>query len=448
MIVLGNRRPLSERILPYAYPFAIGLFVVALLCLLFFFLMFRQKTQTSSLLTGSSSLAHDDFEEIGRGVLDLHRPSGQELPDFSEELTLQALNTRPDAKQMEEEGGQPRLLFRFRGNPIPILARSGQTLYLSWEKATTSRKEWNGPPSPISVSHSPTPWKIEPLVIGQQAFIAASAPNETLEILVRKTEEESAICQKPRLANWLKILKAARFWTTDRFLSSYSQTPSQQQLKIGFGKSSAEKVLVITPGQHLFFASGEWQQGSLEQAKRRPLAQLVDQGEASLIFRVWDESGFYHETVTIPALSSEAYSFTKMESLFSALKARNNSEISSVMGKRRIVLKPGDWWIKTCRGWRRLKKRNEIEDYVSFRLLGELFVMDALETFQGRAVMKGYQFDPLRQHMQPFLLPIAEAPGHSNKTYPSTAEKPAVIQEKKSRRAILVPREHKEKSSP
>ncbi len=446
MIVLGNRRDFSEAFLGYLYPFSIGLFVVAAVSICFIFFSFRQRELESPPLTGILSLPKNSFEAIGQGVFNLQRQDVQQLPNLRDELILRALNTRPDAKQMEEESGQPRFLFGFRGNPVPVTAKSGQILYLSWEKAALAKKDWYGPPAPISISSTPTPWTIEPLVLENQVFIAAKTAKETDELLLKKSEGPNAIREKVQNTIWYQLLKTARFWTTDRFCSSYSQTTANS-LKVGFGRLNSAKVLIIDPGQYLFFASGEWQQGNLEFAGGRPLAQVLSQTDSALTLQIWDESGFFLETISIPPLSPESYPFTKMDALFSALKARNNSEVSSVMGKRRVVLKPGDWWIKTERGWRRLKKRGEIEDYLSFRLLGELFVVDGLEMFQGKTVIKGQQFDPLRQRMQSFLLPIAEAPGRNSKPHSSGPAKDLPPREKKPHRPLSVLREHNKDSA-
>ena len=118
VIVLGNRRDFFDSFLPYFYPFAIVLFIGTMLSYLFCFFIFQQKEPVPYSLTGSSSLAKSDFDAINRGFLNLRRQQVLQLPNLEEELALRALNTRPDAKQMEEEGGHPRLLFSFRGNQI------------------------------------------------------------------------------------------------------------------------------------------------------------------------------------------------------------------------------------------------------------------------------------------------------------------------------------------
>jgi hypothetical protein len=75
------------------------------------------------------------------------------------------------------------------------------------------------------------------------------------------------------------------------------------------------------------------------------------------------------------------------------------------------------------RGWHRLKNRQEKEDYQAYRLLGELIVVDELESFQGRTVLKGRLVDPLRLHVEPFSLQIAESKGRMNKAhYPNGSQ--------------------------
>ena len=73
-----------------------------------------------------------------------------------------------------------------------------------------------------------------------------------------------------------------------------------------------------------------------------------------------------------------------------------------------MVLREGDWVLKTASGFRNLKKLEQIEDCIYHRLQGELFVFDQLETVQGKSVMKGHFFDATRSQMQTLSFPISQ----------------------------------------
>jgi hypothetical protein len=96
-----------------------------------------------------------------------------------------------------------------------------------------------------------------------------------------------------------------------------------------------------------------------------------------------------------------------MEELISAARPRAASELSCVLGKRRVVLREGDWWLKTTAGWRHLKKLGEIEDYLEHRTRGELFIFESIAMEKGKAVIKGQCFDTMRTQMQPIVLNVS-----------------------------------------
>ena len=71
-----------------------------------------------------------------------------------------------------------------------------------------------------------------------------------------------------------------------------------------------------------------------------------------------------------------------------------------------MLLKVGDWVLKTKRGWKRLKKSDEIDAYLNHHLVGDLFIFDALERKGGRVVLKGHFFNEMRTQKQKITVPI------------------------------------------
>lgn len=345
--------------------------------------------------------------------------------NFTNGLQLYALNTRPDAQQIEHEIGQPQFLLAFHGHFMPLALRSGQPVYFSDEKSNPSLNRVNGPPSPLVISPSPTNWKITPTALEDRVFIQIEDNKIKSELLLHKdASKRTSFHEKAFGSNWFRSLKSAKFWTADR-LASEQERSKEDRLKLGFGAQNAENVVVCSVGDYLVFISGRWQAGQLAFAKGRPLAKLLAVSASGLTLTTWDETGFFSQMITIPIIDMAPYAFVRPESLFSSLKQRNNSEVSCIMGKRRVVLKAGTRWIKSQRGWHRLKSRPEIEDYGSYRILGELIIIDGLESFQGRTVIKGRLIDPLRLHIESFSLQVAESPGRTNKPHhPGPVEKP------------------------
>jgi len=71
-----------------------------------------------------------------------------------------------------------------------------------------------------------------------------------------------------------------------------------------------------------------------------------------------------------------------------------------------LILKRGDWLLKTAAGWRNIKRPQEIEDCLYHRLKGELFIFDAIEKEGGKMVLKGNLFDEMRTQAHPVTILI------------------------------------------
>ena len=97
---------------------------------------------------------------------------------------------------------------------------------------------------------------------------------------------------------------------------------------------------------------------------------------------------------------------------------RSSSQVAWTIGKRRFILKEGDWLLKVGRSWRNLKTEKDIEDCLSHRLKGELFIFDSIEKQQGKVFVKGHLFDEMRTHVTELKIPVATegtSPGKGKK---------------------------------
>lgn len=84
-------------------------------------------------------------------------------------------------------------------------------------------------------------------------------------------------------------------------------------------------------------------------------------------------------------------------------KLRSKNQVTCHMEKKRFILRPSDWLLKTDKGWHKLKGLEEINAYITQDIRGELFVIDAIDP----SGIRGRYFDEMRTHMQDILLPIS-----------------------------------------
>jgi hypothetical protein len=70
-----------------------------------------------------------------------------------------------------------------------------------------------------------------------------------------------------------------------------------------------------------------------------------------------------------------------------------------MLEKHCMVLKAGDWVLKSANRWKILRKSQEREAYLNGKLAGELFVFDQIQSKQGQKMMHGRLFNSGRTQM-------------------------------------------------
>src|SRR5690606_31598397 len=84
------------------------------------------------------------------------------------------------------------------------------------------------------------------------------------------------------------------------------------------------------------------------------------------------------------------------EDLFSMVRIRSEKQISCMLEKQCMVLKLGDWVLKTTGRWKILRKKDEKEAFLNGKLFGELFILDQILQKQGQKMIAGRLFNPGR----------------------------------------------------
>jgi hypothetical protein len=218
----------------------------------------------------------------------------------------------------------------------------------------------------------------------------------------------------PSQQNFIQVLKSARGLSHDLLIEKYggrefSHLNSKGILELSDGVASY--ACFVAPCDYLIYENEEWRVCSREALKKEcPVAFVKGVTPSQIEIETWDETGFCPVEIQV-GIEKPARFQPKPEIMPSRIRLRSGSQVSCAFGKRRVILRQGDWLLKTTNGWRNLRRSEEIEQFLSRRLRGELLIFDAIEKDQGRAVIKGHLFDETRTQMQPLVLPIeAEKP--------------------------------------
>jgi hypothetical protein len=378
----------------------------------------RSAKESSSQTLSRVGAKSISYETIGKGALSLNsQRTSQFLPWLGNELLLFARNTRPDAQRFEKT-----LLIGVKAFAEEKKIGSDEKIYLSEldkEKEGKRGLRFSGE-------------KAASIILKPLSFNRNSVTFEMVRKLEDQKEEKSQLVltvsdQKARRLDSLHQKEDAAFAKTaneakhlgkDRLLEVYGGEEwrfLKEKEKIQFTHEGESYVCFVSTGEYLMWDEGKWKVvAASEISSSLPVAQVKSASPRGVELEVWDETGFFRLLVKIET-HPPAKTGSKESTLFSSIRLRNGTQVTCVAGKRRMVLREGDWVLKTPSGFRNLKKLEQIEDCIYHRLQGELFVFDQLETVQGKSVMKGHFFDATRQQMQTLSFPISSQEKKSSK---------------------------------
>lgn len=326
-----------------------------------------------------------NYEEIGWGPLSLNGLRSQgPLPFLTKELVVLGKNDRPDS--------QRSFLLGLNSSQEEIMVAERQPIFLV--KGDDDKWHFSLSKTPLCVS-------------------AAVSDNDNDKVVVHVTssEEEGSFALRAfdktgdniEKMPYVKALQNAKFWGPDLLIQNYGGRDYRDLLKKNKVEVSG-RIYFVGEGDLLVWKEGEWKEASYQNIPPLvPIAKVVRQTSSGVQFQIWDESGF-HKILSHKSLENSQKTGHKAEELFSSVRVRTPTEITCLLGKRRVILREGDWWLKMDSGWKKLKTVSDIEDYLDHRLRGELFIFESIAADKGKVVLKGNSFDMMRTEMQPLSL--------------------------------------------
>lgn len=378
------------------------------------------------------NFSHDKelhLEEIGRGALALHPPKRSSLvPDLSREIIVLARSSRPDCDPKEST----LLLSTKSGNEKRIVA-PGEQIFLKCHKNKDEE-------STYSFSDKKTPLWIRPMLNSSEdicfevGFFTPSKQNEGFfeeisQVIIQQVK--SSLFKEKNENAFLSSIRQAKWWGNDSLFTEYGGKEYKDIMhkqKVEIPSEVGPQFYFLEAGDYLVWEEGKWQKTSLREVSAGfPLAQVKRAEDKVLEMQVWDEKGFYPQTLRFDLQPSSKLS-QKSDLHSASVRLRSSSQVVCSIGKRRLILKEGDWIMKVGRSWRVVKRNKDINDCLEHKLRGELFIFDSIDKQQGKLFLKGHLFDEMRTQMTPVSLPIssedpASAKGKKSKASPLLKKK-------------------------
>lgn len=162
-----------------------------------------------------------------------------------------------------------------------------------------------------------------------------------------------------------------------------------------------KQILSLNINDALYFVNGKWQK---ERALSCPIAELRQEG-LDFHFLISDASGFFSHIHKLAKSYDETFNIASM--IPDSVKVYESGVISCQIGHQRLVLKKGDWVLKTQHVCQILKTKMSLEKLINFERYGPLCVIDDIQISKERSLVRGKIFSPLRIKSHPFEI---EAP--------------------------------------
>lgn len=348
------------------------------------------------------------YEELGEPMLSLKSsPITIQLPDLRHSLVYYGKNNRPDA-----DPNNTMMHFGFVGEKTLTSIHPNEPIYLFYDRKQTPQRY------AFSSGNAPTSLWIEVAPEGNQVAVKVAIKNEKGELI----QEPAAYAQftlpektfvrtnntpweigKFRVDGTLLARQRARWFGVDRFLErhggkEYLDFVGKQ--RIDFGEGDDIYSIFVAPDDVMVWEDNRWkvvEAGS--ETLGRPILLVKKIDDKLMNFELWDPEGKTKVALNL-LKSNEPITPTNLVQNFHFVGARTLKQFVFEINKERIILSPQDWLIMTDKGWEKLVTPEEIDAYVDRKLIGYLFVFDAVERRDDRQIMQGTLFNKSRSDMQ------------------------------------------------
>lgn len=319
------------------------------------------------------SLPRPTLEKIGSGGLALKpRIQEQELLPFVEELVLIGKNSRPDSSAL------PTVKLGLKSSGYQREAVCGQT---------------------IAFTEGQMEFTVTPLSIVDRGVLVEVAKGEKREKLVLNPSRLfQSSCEDEE---FFQIVKKGQFWGSDIFLQNwggieYQPLSSKQKIEMG------GKVYFVAAGDFLWWNGDVWKMGKPPLIDA-PLMKIVVANSQNVKAEIWDAQGFSSKIVQM-SLQTPLKIPLKADEMMTAVRSRAPDEITCQLGKRRVTVREGDWWVHNNGRWKVLRNGYELEAFLNHEIPGELFIFEKIENGKEKITLKARGFDRMRTHSEPISL--------------------------------------------
>ena len=329
----------------------------------------------------ASNIPTPSISLLGEGALALTEPQTNLSEPILREIVLVGASTRPD------QDHDRMCTFALRSSGERKTISMGETLFFAKEDER------------FSFSEEATDLSLTPLSL-EESLLICNIRNKDMSEPCRLSAA-SIFSQALEKEPFMTILQQGAVWGKDVFLTGWGGDEYQDMLnkvKLSIGPD----VYFLKAGDLLWWDGNQWVQ-ELETDTLGPIAQVTKAGMQGIDLQIWDASGFSSQTVHVGVQIAPKNSLNINE-IITAIRPRSSTEITCQLGKRRVIVREGDWWIRSDDRWRPVRTASDLEACLHHQIPGELFIFEKVEASKGNVTLQGRVFDSMRTSSEPVSL--------------------------------------------
>lgn len=352
---------------------------------------------------------------LGENILELkNAPLKRHLPDLRAHLVFSGKNSRPDA-----HFGDLKIQLSIQNGKVLKSVSPKEKVYLAFDKNLSPCKYT------FAKEGETTPFWLVPELNGNEVKITLSMVDHDGNVVTEDDPlshftlvEKDATRQTPpqnfelsspksqwRVDGTLLARQKARWMGVDKFLEKHGGEEFLNVLgkhRIDFGEGDETYSVFVGNSDTLIWDKdlGRWiEKAPCKESVGKPLLVVKRVEDRVMMLELYEPEGKSKVTLNL-IRAQEGFSPDHLASEFRFVGARTKSQVVFEIDQKRFMVKPNDWLVMTKEGWRKLKTPQEIDDYVSRRLVGTLFVFEEIGKKEDKPVLIGHMFNPSRTDSQ------------------------------------------------
>lgn len=327
------------------------------------------------------------------------------LPDLKGTLIYYGQNGRPD---LSKEA--PKVFFGLQGGKAIAAASPGEKIYLCYDKSLTSPCKYVFSPynEPSSVWFTAVPENKEVKLTVEMSGVDGF-PIAREDAGRHITLQEKEFTRSPTMGAWeigkwrvdgsLLVRQKARWVGVDLFLENHGGDEFldfAERHRIDFGEGNEIYSVFVKKGDFLVWDQDRWQMLDPQvSSEGKPILVIRKIEEKMMNLDIWDVEG--RGKVALALIKApESFHHEQIIQDFRFVGARTKTQVVFQVDEERLIVKPNDWLLLTQEGWQKLDTVADIDDFVSRKLVGTLFIFNEIVKKDEKTILMGNIYNPSR----------------------------------------------------